>query len=705
MTTVISSDANCPTQSGSMPQIPPHAPPSPRTAPSPGPSIRIHVEEQQSNTPTRPILRLAPLGMARLPVSPTGKMAAAELPLLVRSVAADDVESYIRSNSPIIFDIRPFNTFSAGRVPGASNMCIPTTLLKRLLYDLRQVLALARMDPEQRAQLLRAAENRSTDAETGHNNTKPIPVMIYDADSLAENVLPGLYQLFVKFLKHNSHQAFDLAYIDGGFSALDASLVVTDPLSVSPTSEHSLLPVPAPSGPPESPLRGETDDKLSFLSGFTLPSTAPTRQTFLNELKKNVMPKTDTAKGREAAEDSVRTYQYSFRLPSDFKDKASRLPPWLQFLGHGVGASDHGSQVIRQLDRKFARIEQAEQARLDLAISNTSAAAAPHGHNPGVCSPSALCPGCDSTSYKLPKGIENGHKNRYKNVWPYEHLRVKLVSLPLAQNSDDYFNANYIACTDILANRYIATQSPLAATFEDFWKTVWHNHINVVMCLNSQKSLTMGPSQENKYFNDCFYAGSRLRVENIDRMETDAYILRTIKLTKGRGKTKMGEAPETAQSSSEGSSNGSEESVNLSGRAATDFGEKALPSLTVYHFEYKEWPDFGVPASVKSILSLIEAKDALVAEHLLNNNIVVHCLAGCGRTGCFITLDMILDSFHNHQLALLVPAGALDPWGEDDLVYKAVQYQRQQRILMVQNLDQFIVCYEVIANYVVKNLL
>ena len=76
----------------------------------------------------------------------------------------------------------------------------------------------------------------------------------------------------------------------------------------------------------------------------------------------------------------------------------------------------------------------------------------------------------------------------------------------------------------------------------------------------------------------------------------------------------------------------------------------------------------------------------------------MHCSAGCGRTGCYITLDMVIDCFENHL------DGALDPWGDIDLVYKSIQFQRQQRISMVQNLEQFIYCYESILNYVVEKL-
>ena len=59
-------------------------------------------------------------------------------------------------------------------------------------------------------------------------------------------------------------------------------------------------------------------------------------------------------------------------------------------------------------------------------------------------------------------GIEKGNKNRYNNIWPYEHTRVKLQGVN--EGGCDYFNANFVK-TPWSHKRYIATQGPIPATF------------------------------------------------------------------------------------------------------------------------------------------------------------------------------------------------------------------------------------------------
>jgi len=68
--------------------------------------------------------------------------------------------------------------------------------------------------------------------------------------------------------------------------------------------------------------------------------------------------------------------------------------------------------------------------------------------------------------FSITAGLEKGNKNRYRNIWPFEHARVRLVKA--RPEDDDYMNASYVQPLGT-TKRYIATQGPLAATFTDFW--------------------------------------------------------------------------------------------------------------------------------------------------------------------------------------------------------------------------------------------
>ena len=56
--------------------------------------------------------------------------------------------------------------------------------------------------------------------------------------------------------------------------------------------------------------------------------------------------------------------------------------------------------------------------------------------------------------------------------------------------------------------------------------------------------------------------------------------------------------------------------------------------VTQYH--YTIWPDFGVPEYPASLLHFV--RKVMVANPLNSGPIVVHCSAGVGKTGVFITL-------------------------------------------------------------------
>ena len=90
--------------------------------------------------------------------------------------------------------------------------------------------------------------------------------------------------------------------------------------------------------------------------------------------------------------------------------------------------------------------------------------------------------------------------------------------------------------------------------------------------------------------------------------------------------------------------------------------------LTVTHFHYTAWPDHGVPDNVMSIISFIRhvRKSFPV---LLDQPLLVHCSAGVGRTGTFITLDMMMQQMKAEATLS---------------VYQCVRDVRTQRMNMVQ---------------------
>ena len=65
-------------------------------------------------------------------------------------------------------------------------------------------------------------------------------------------------------------------------------------------------------------------------------------------------------------------------------------------------------------------------------------------------------------------------------------------------------------------------------------------------------------------------------------------------------------------------------------------------SVTVTQFHYTAWPDHGVPHNVMSVIRFIRHVRKLFPPASQDQPLLVHCSAGVGRTGTFITLDMMM---------------------------------------------------------------
>ena len=82
--------------------------------------------------------------------------------------------------------------------------------------------------------------------------------------------------------------------------------------------------------------------------------------------------------------------------------------------------------------------------------------------------------------------MSNQTKNRYKNVYPYDSTRVRLLNPAGMLAGSDYINASHIDGY-IQQGAFIATQAPLQTTFEDFWRMIWEQDCRSIVMLSKEQ--------------------------------------------------------------------------------------------------------------------------------------------------------------------------------------------------------------------------
>jgi protein-tyrosine phosphatase len=110
----------------------------------------------------------------------------------------------------------------------------------------------------------------------------------------------------------------------------------------------------------------------------------------------------------------------------------------------------------------------------------------------------------------------------------------------------------------------------------------------------------------------------------------------------------------------------------------------------VWHLLYTRWPDYGVPVvdDMDSFFDLM----AISREHSAPSNPrIIHCSAGVGRTGTFISLEHLMRALDGGMFE----AAKTDTQKAPDLIYNTVDHLRQQRRSMVQSDVQYQFLYEV----------
>ncbi|XP_077998024.1 tyrosine-protein phosphatase non-receptor type 11-like [Glandiceps talaboti] len=252
---------------------------------------------------------------------------------------------------------------------------------------------------------------------------------------------------------------------------------------------------------------------------------------------------------------------------------------------------------------------------------------------------------------------ENKPKNRYKNILPFDHTRVKLKSDDPDNPISDYINANYIrqqfepeAEVQEEEPRYIATQGCLPQTVNDFWKMLWQENTRVIVM--TTKEIERGKNKCTRYWpneGDKKEYG-KVTVLNISETSQADYTLRELSVTHQDFPT-----------------------------------EGARPT---FHFHFKVWPDHGVPADPGGVLNFLHNVNQKQSSIPDAGPTAVHCSAGIGRTGTFIVIDIILNQIKHNGFEAEID------------IQKSIQMVRSQRSGMVQTEPQYKFVYMAVMHHI-----
>ncbi|KAL1740846.1 hypothetical protein HDZ31DRAFT_46644 [Schizophyllum fasciatum] len=688
--------------------------------------------------------------MLRMPSSPMSKLQITNsIPLDITTVRPADLDSWLfdESSRTLVVDIRPHAAYANARLPKAVSLSVPSTLLKRPLFSLER---LCEMLPTP------SARARFSAWKTANR------ILVYDADSTHIPETSNIFGLLRKF--KNDKFAGELAWLQGGFQQVwkdRRSIVDEKP--------------PQGTGDPDEEDEMCADDRVLRtkrlpMAAFTLTSTTQNRpkRNHLTLSEMNTPSAAITAPPPPASSanpffDNIRqnaelshgiTERIPLRLPRRVRRRINDLPfTWLQEIArraatlprtapHPTPRRDAYSSTseseddtadepdpndveegMEALAMQFYRIEVAEQRRMMNIMEHHTR----ESNTPQASRDNRLEDGSSAADrkagrmfpYSIIAGVEKGSKNRYRNIWPFEHARPSSTHLsenehppsgsqtsslhprlanPSSPGSDgdDYVNASHVQPLGT-TKRYIATQGPLPDTFADFWTLVWQQNVHVIVMLTREIEGSM--IKCGSYWTENAYGPLRLKLVSStggSGVESDNIVKPTPQ--SGGFFTFQPPSPKGTRP---------RQVKRIFELRHTKYPRAG--ARKVVQIQYLEWPDMNVPDDPRGVLELIKEVDQCAAQAraeavsqavansdaqdtdsddscdprtgvcrdpkgiLMNPPILLHCSAGVGRTGGFIAVDAVLDGMrrelrkrrldalaHDGLLLPLSPAGPVN---------------------------------------------
>uniref|UniRef100_A0A2C9K059 Uncharacterized protein n=1 Tax=Biomphalaria glabrata TaxID=6526 RepID=A0A2C9K059_BIOGL len=270
-----------------------------------------------------------------------------------------------------------------------------------------------------------------------------------------------------------------------------------------------------------------------------------------------------------------------------------------------------------------------------------------------------------SPIYSMDVGSDLDHRadNRWTNIIPFDHSRVKLKVIPEdAHAQHDYINANFISGADT-SRDYIATQGPLTRTVADFWRMVWEQKVSVIVMLSDfeemDKRTSMMREKVAKYYEDDGESNTAqhgyMLITRTGKLDAKDWEIRTLKLTHTTEKK----------------------------------------SRFVKHFFFKYWSDHEADINPEDLIEFVRVVRSETSSEP-PAPLVVHCSAGVGRTGTFIAVDYFnkLITRIKQRVEKGGSASELDNWTVD--IFGRVLSMREKRRFMVQTRAQYAFIYNAV---------
>ena len=224
--------------------------------------------------------------------------------------------------------------------------------------------------------------------------------------------------------------------------------------------------------------------------------------------------------------------------------------------------------------------------------------------------------------------------DRYSDVKPYSYNQIYI-------NKNKYINASSI---NIFNDKYfISTQGPKKETIEDFWTMIDENNVNVIVMLCNLKE---NGKEKCSYYWDENNKMEKYKILRGKKYKYNKYLVREIRLINNSTKKER----------------------------------------LVRQIHFTEWPDHGIPdISNAEIFEAFNDMIKLVDKFRENCPIVVHCSAGVGRTGTFISIYCL-----NKEIKKQIAEN------EKEIkfnIFNLVRKLKEMRLFSVQTILQYFLIY------------